>query len=76
MIVEAIVETLETSDGLVRFAHAHIGKRYLVEVDSIRRGQTMLHWPHEGEEPISHAKDIIFTIDGVWLPLECLRLQP
>ena len=76
MVVRAILEKLITDDGIIAFAdHARLGQEYLVHLDSIRRGQTLVHY-HEGngDEPVLHTKDIIFTVDGSWLPLECLRL--
>lgn len=74
MIVKAVVEKLETADGLVRFAHAHIGKVYLVDVATIRRGQTLVHYHDDDVAPLLHEKDIIWTVDGFWLPLDCLKL--
>ena len=73
MIIRAVVEKLATDDGLVEFEpHVQLGKTYLVETDSIRRNQTVVKVM--GDSPISHEKDIIFTVEGVWLPLETLRL--
>ena len=76
MIVRAVVTKLATDDGYVSFLHGHIGKEYLVEINSIRRGQTLVHWhPSTGDdEQVVHQKDIIWSVEGDWLPLECLTL--
>jgi hypothetical protein len=75
MIVEAVVEKLTTDDGLVQFERAQVGQRYLVETTSIRRRQSMVHWLEEDAAPLVHEKDIIFTVEGEWLPLETLSLR-
>ena len=76
MVVRAVLEKLATADGLVRFAHAQVGQEYLCHLESITRGQTLIHGKDDnGGPPIVHEKDIIWTVDGVWLPLECLRLE-
>jgi hypothetical protein len=77
VIVKAVLEKLATDDGLVQFGdHAEVGREYLVHLDSIRRQQAMVHHADltDGGQPIFHAKDIIWTVEGIWLPLECLRL--
>jgi hypothetical protein len=77
-VVRAVVEKLVTADGLVHFqSGVKVGSEYLVRLDSIRKGQAIIHY-HDGngDEPITHTKDIIWTVEGFWLPLECLRLMP
>ena len=74
MIVRAVLEKLATADGLVSFnSKVTIGTVYFVILESITRGQQMLHM--SGGVTTPHQKDIIWTPDGFWLPLECLRLE-
>jgi hypothetical protein len=78
VIVRAVVKKLKTEDGLVSFSHTDLGKVYLVDLDTIRRGQTMAHYHSDDTEleaePLFHEKDIIWTIDGGWIPLELVDL--
>lgn len=72
-MVTAILVKRATEDGLVEFEdHVPLGRRYRVDLDSIVRAAPMTHDP-DGKN-ISHRKDIIYTEDGGWLPLECLKL--
>jgi hypothetical protein len=76
MIVRAVLKKLATDDGLIEFATAYVGKEYLVDLTTIHRGQTMVHYYDDcGAPPIVHQKDIIYTVDDEWLPCECLELR-
>jgi hypothetical protein len=75
MVVRATLVKLKTDDGLVQFeAHATLGAEYFVDLTTIMREQRMIHTGDNGQ-PTVHHKDIIFTVDGTWLPLDCLALQ-
>jgi hypothetical protein len=74
VIVKAVLVKTCTEDGLVSFrSGVSVGHEYLVDLNTIRRKQSMTH-VHDDGRPEDHHKDIIFTWDGVWLPLECLQL--
>ena len=75
MIVKATLTKLRTDDGLVSFQdHAVLGQEYFVDIETICKQQRMIHTGGNGT-PFVHFKDIIFTVDGVWLPLDCLELH-
>lgn len=70
MLIQAHLVKKATADGLVEFEDdVELGRVYLVELDS--RQQVDLLNDETGEP---HTKEIIFTNEGAWLPLECLRL--
>jgi hypothetical protein len=74
VLVRAVVTKLATDDGLVALApHVRVGTTYVVDVATIRRAQTMVHRHPDGTW-VSHAKDVVWTAEGTWLPLDCLRL--
>jgi hypothetical protein len=75
-IVRATLIKLATDDGLCTFEErVQLGQTYLVDLDTITRGQTMIH-RHDNGQCEAHVKDII-DVAGTrnWLPLECLRLE-
>lgn len=75
MVVRATLVKLSTDDGLVQFeAHAKLGAEYFVDVTTIMRAQRLIHTGDNGT-PTVHHKDIIWTVDGIWLPLQCLSLH-
>lgn len=58
-----------TDDGLVEFEDdVQIGRRYLVDLDS--QQVVMLQNDATGGY---HMKEIIYTVEGSWLPVECLK---
>lgn len=70
-IVKATLIKHKTDDGLVEFnPGVPLGQEYLVDLDS-RRKQSMFN----AEFLVTHKKDLIFTPEGAWLPVECLKLQ-
>jgi hypothetical protein len=74
-IVQATLIKLATDDGLCSFEPGvSVGQKYLVDLDTIRRGQSMIHH-HDNGTFEAHTKDIINTVDAGWLPLQCLRLE-
>ena len=76
MIVRATLTKLATDDGLVRFeAHVPLGAEYFVDMNSVRRNQRMIHTGDDNGSSTVHFKDIIWTVDGRWLPLDCLALH-
>lgn len=67
----ARLRKLSTDDGLVQFHHVvPIGKVYQVDLDT--RRSVMLFNTDKGVE---HQKDVVWTLDGTWLPVECLELE-
>jgi hypothetical protein len=75
VIVKATLIKTATDDGLVVFRpEAQPGHEYLVNLNSIRRQQAMTHLHDDGRSE-NHHKDIIYTWDGAWLPLACLRVE-
>ena len=74
-VVVATVTKLTTDDGLVTFLpHVTVGTRYLVDLDSLVRGQSMVARHADGTMQ-SHVKDIIWTVGEGWLPVECLAMS-
>ena len=74
MIVKATLIKLKTDDGLVEFSPGiEVGREYIVDLNSIRRDQTLMHFDIKGAS-INHRKDLIWTWDGQWLPMECLKI--
>ena len=76
MIVRATLTKLATDDGLVQFEHhVPLGVEYFVDMTTIIRRQRMIHTNENNGTPTVHFKDIIWTTDGKWLPLDCLALH-
>jgi hypothetical protein len=58
-----------TDDGLVEFEDdVPLGRKYLVDMESTR--VILLLDDMTGG---CHMKEIIYTVDGMWLPTECLK---
>jgi hypothetical protein len=58
-----------TDDGLVEFEDdVPLGRKYLVDMESTR--VILLLDDTTGG---CHMKEIIYTVDGMWLPTECLK---
>lgn len=69
MLIQVQLVKKATDDGLVEFEDdIPLGRVYLVELDS-RRTVMLLNDDTGG----AHLKDIIYTVDGAWLPVECLK---
>lgn len=59
-----------TDDGLIEFEDdVPVGRRYLVDLDS----RQVVALQVDGAPGCFHMKEIIYTIDGAWLPVECLK---
>jgi hypothetical protein len=70
MLIQAELVKRATADGLVEFEDdIPLGRVYLVEVDSHQ--VLMLLNDETGD---CHMKEVIYTDEGVWLPVECLKL--
>lgn len=70
--VEAILIKRRTSDGLVEFwEDVELGRKYKVNLNSIVKDCEIMNT----QKNVLHRKDVIFTEEGEWLPLECLSLK-